>query len=137
MSYSSGLRARTWSLVVLLFALNASAQAENLDSRLLGAWVPSTAECNQIFQSQAGERSFRQPVDAFTTAFVIGRREIRATTGSCQIGDASSAKGYMLISLSCNNSVGYIPLKARIKGHQRDPDHLWRRRGRPASRCDV
>jgi hypothetical protein len=116
MSPLKRLRAQASILVFLSIAVIDSARAEELDRRLLGAWAPSASECTQIFESRAGAPVFRQPVDTFTTAFIVGRREIRASTGSCRIGKVSSAaKGYMIISLSCDNSVGYLPLNARVK----------------------
>jgi hypothetical protein len=104
---------KAWTLALLVTA--SAAKAEEFDARLLGAWAPSSSECSNIFQSRRGDQVFRQPVDTFTTAFIIGRRNVRGSTGSCRIGKVSSAKGYTNISLSCDNSVGYLPLTARVK----------------------
>jgi hypothetical protein len=89
-------------------------RADELDSRLLGAWVQSSSDCKQIFETRDGRLVYRQPIDAFSTAFIIGPNEIHATTGSCRVGRVSNAKDYISIALECDNSVGFLPLKARV-----------------------
>lgn len=115
MSYSKGLRAYAPISLLLLTIIVDEARAATLDQRLLGAWAPAGSDCKQIFEDQGGKVEFRRSVNAFTTAFIIGPTEILGSTGSCRIGEASSEKGYLTISLSCDNSVGYLPLTARIK----------------------
>jgi hypothetical protein len=89
--------------------------ADAIDSRLLGAWAQSASDCKQIFELRGGILTYRQPIDTFAVAFIIGPGEIRASTGSCRVGRVSSAKGYISMALECNNSVGFLPMKARIK----------------------
>jgi hypothetical protein len=111
-----GRRCRQASILgLLLVGATSVAKGEGLDGRLLGAWVPSGSECSKIFQGPRRAPVFKQPVDTFTTAFIIGGREVRASTGSCRIGKVSSEKGYTNISLSCDNAGGYLPLSARVK----------------------
>jgi hypothetical protein len=89
--------------------------ADEIDNRLLGAWAHSTSDCEQTFENRDGKVTYREPIDAFSTAFIFGPSEIRGSTGSCQVGRVSSANGYISISLQCNNTVSYLPLTARIK----------------------
>ena len=89
--------------------------ADAMDSRLLGAWVQSVSDCKQIFESREGRLTFRQPIDAFSIAFIISPGEIRASTGSCRVGRISSGSGYISMALECNNSVGFLPINARVK----------------------
>jgi hypothetical protein len=115
MRHPKNMRSYATISLLLLALLISPARADPLDQRLLGAWAPSGSECKELFESKGGRIAFRQPIDTFTTAFIIRPPEIRATTGSCRLGNASSAKGYLTIPLSCENSVGYIPLSARVK----------------------
>jgi hypothetical protein len=89
--------------------------ADEIDSRLLGAWAQSASDCKQTFENRGGKVSYRQPIDTFSVAFIIGPSEIRGSTGSCRVGRVSSAKGYISIALECNNSVGFLPMNARVK----------------------
>jgi hypothetical protein len=100
---------------LLLIAHVQCAMADEIDNRLLGAWAHSTSDCKQIFENRDGKVTYREPIDTFTVAFIIGPSEIRASTGSCHVGRISSAKGYISIALECNNTVGFLPLTARIK----------------------
>ena len=100
---------------LILIAHVQSGMADEIDNRLLGAWAHSTSDCKQTFENRDGKVTYREPIDTFSVAFIIGRSEIRASTGSCQVGRVSSAKGYISIALQCNNTVGYLPLTARIK----------------------
>lgn len=91
------------------------AKAAQLDHRLVGAWAQSASDCKEVFETRNGRTTFRQPVNSLITAFVIGAREIVATTGQCRIGSVVAKNGHLVASLSCKNSIGFAPLSARFK----------------------
>jgi hypothetical protein len=102
-------------LVLMAFTPIASSRADGFDPRLIGAWAPSAADCKEVFEAQGGNLTFRQPVNTFISAFVIGEREIRGVNGFCRVGQSSSADGYLRIKLDCTDRIGFLPVDARIK----------------------
>ena len=108
---------KSLGLVILLMALFPvqSAIAEQLDQRLIGAWATSASDCKDVFESKNGKVDFRQPVNTFISAFIVGEREVRGVSQSCRIEGASPMKGYLRIKLECRNSIGFLPTDARVK----------------------
>ena len=51
---------------------------DSLDARLAGAWTTSEADCARLFQRRGGALTFRQPVDKFAQAAIIGPQTILA-----------------------------------------------------------
>ena len=51
---------------------------DSLDARLAGAWTTSEADCARLFQRRGGALTFRQPVDMFAQAAIIGPQTVRA-----------------------------------------------------------
>ena len=115
MSYSKRLRAYAPISLLLLTIVIDETRAATLEQRLLGASAPGGSDCKQTFESKAAKSEFLRPVNTFTTAFMIGPTEILGSTGPCRTNGTSSQKGYLTISLSYDNSVGYLPLTARIE----------------------
>jgi hypothetical protein len=115
MSNPKGLAAITSLAFLIHITYVVGGKADAMDSRLLGAWAQSPPDCKQIFEHRDGKLTYRQPIDTFAVAFIIGPSEIRASAGSCRVGRVSSAKGQISIALDCNNSVGFLPMIARIK----------------------
>jgi len=93
----------------------ASNMAGGFDPRLIGAWAPSASDCKEIFETQGENLTFRQPVNTFTSAFIVRERDIRGVNGSCRIGQSSSADGYLRMKLDCTAGIGFLPVDARIK----------------------
>jgi hypothetical protein len=81
--------------------------AESLDHRLIGAWLTSASDCAKVFEKRGGRINFRQPIDQFATAFIIGPKEVIASGGHCRIDKVSHATNVTTLSLDCNNTVGY------------------------------
>ena len=103
-------------LLVLMAATPvASSWADGFDPRLRGAWAPSAADCKEAFESEGGNLTFRQPVNTFISAFIVGESDIRGVNGSCRVGPSSTADGYLRVKLDCANRIGYLPIDARIK----------------------
>jgi hypothetical protein len=116
MSNPTGLAAIISLAILIPTAYVECAMADVIDNRLLGAWAQSTSDCKQIFEHRGGKLTYRQPIDTFAVAFIIGPSEILASTGSCRVvGRVSSAKGHISMALECNNSVGFLPMNARVK----------------------
>jgi hypothetical protein len=88
--------------------------AESLDHRLIGAWLTSAADCAKVFEKRGGRINFRQPIDQFATAFIIGPREVIASGGRCRIDKVSHAINVTTLSLDCNNTVGYAQQTSRF-----------------------
>jgi hypothetical protein len=108
---------RSLGVATLLLALSPlqSGIAGQLDQRLIGAWATSASDCKDVFESKNGKVDFRQPVNSFTSAFIVGEREVRGVSQSCRIEGASPMKGYLRIKLECHNSIGFLPTDARVK----------------------
>ena len=69
----------------------------------------------EAFVIEGGRASLRQPVNALIVAFVVEPSRIVATTGECRVGNVSRKGDYYIAALSCNNSIGYMPISARFK----------------------
>ena len=91
------------------------AAAGQLDGRLMGAWAQSEADCKEAFVSRNGRWSLKQPVNGLYVAFIVEPGRIRATTGECRIGNVTVKAGRYVASLSCNNSIGFVPVSARFQ----------------------
>jgi hypothetical protein len=87
---------------------------EWLDHRLIGAWVTSASDCAEVFEKRGGRVNFRQPVDQFKSAVLIGPRVIDASGGRCRIERESHAANVTTLSLECINTVGYGRRTSRI-----------------------
>jgi hypothetical protein len=106
----------TFGLLILMASTPiASSWADGFDPRLMGAWAPSASDCKEVFESKGGNLTFRQPVNTFISAFVVGEREIHGVNGSCRVGQSSAADGYLRIKLDCADRIGFLPIDARIK----------------------
>ena len=89
-----------------LFA-SALSFADTLDARLVGAWATSEADCKKLFVRSARGIAYRQPVDKFAQAAIIGPDQIRAPASVCRVQRVSHANGVIKLSAECNNSVSY------------------------------
>ena len=81
--------------------------ADALNSSLFGAWTTSTADCARLFVRQGGRLAYRQPVDKFAQAAIIGPQTIIAPSSSCRVQSVSREKGAIKVNAECNNSISF------------------------------
>ena len=81
--------------------------ADSLDARLAGAWATSEADCARLFQRRGGALTFRQPVDKFAQAAIIGPQTILAPSSFCRVQSVSREKGAIKVNAECNNSISF------------------------------
>jgi len=85
-----------------------------LDSGLVGAWATNLPDCKRLFQRR-GQLAFRQPVDKFAQAAIIGPQTISLPASTCQIRQASRASDVIKISADCRDAISYTSQTAEIK----------------------
>ena len=81
--------------------------ADSLDARLAGAWATSDADCARLFQRRGGALTFRQPIDKFAQAEIIGPQTILAPSSSCRVQSVSREKGAIKVNADCNDSISF------------------------------
>jgi hypothetical protein len=111
----ANIRAVGAVLLSILITSITSDVAEALDQRLIGAWASSASDCKELFEGRAGRLSFRRPINNFTSAFIVGVREVVAVNQTCTINGVSSTADYLKLKLECRDSISYIPIDARVK----------------------
>jgi|SRR5208337_4176642 len=89
--------------------------ADSIDSRLVGAWTTSQADCSRLFVRSSGGLAYRQPVDKFAQAAIIEPQQIRTPASTCRVQHVAHAKGVVKISVECNDSISYATLTVQIK----------------------
>jgi hypothetical protein len=101
--------------VLGLVAGAASSLADSIDARLFGAWTTSQADCKRLFIRSGGALAYRQPVDKFAQAAIIGPQQIRLPASVCQVRTASHEKGVVKLGVECNDSISYTSQTVQIK----------------------
>jgi hypothetical protein len=81
--------------------------ADTLDARLTGAWATSNADCARLFQRRGGALTFRQPVDKFAQAAIIGPQTILAPSSSCRVQSSSREKDAIKVNAECNDTISF------------------------------
>ena len=81
--------------------------ADSLDARLAGAWATSDADCARLFQRRGGALTFRQPVDKFAQAAIIGPQTILAPSSSCRVQSVSREKDAIKVNAECNDTISF------------------------------
>jgi hypothetical protein len=89
--------------------------ADSIDSRLVGAWTTSEADCKRLFVRSGGGLAYRQPVDKFAQAAIIGPQQIRLPASSCQVQHVTHEKGVLKLDVLCNDSVSYTNQTVQIR----------------------
>ena len=89
-------------------------------AQLAGAWTPSTADCNKLFQRRGSALAYRQPVDKFAQGAIIESQRIRLPTGICRLERASHEGGALKVSGECQDSVSYTSATAYVKLRSRN-----------------
>ena len=81
--------------------------ADSLDARLAGASAASEADCARLFQRRTGVPIFRQPVDKFAQAAIIGPQTILAPSSFCRVQSVSREKGAIKVNAECNEPISF------------------------------
>ena len=103
-----GRRAIATAVGLLALIRGGSAgHADSLDARLSGAWATSVADCARLFQRRGGALTFRQPVDKFAQAAIIGPQTILAPSSSCRVQSVSREKGMIKVNAECNDTISF------------------------------
>ena len=89
--------------------------ADSLDTRLTGAWATSDADCARLFQRRGGVLTFRQPVDKFAQAAIIGPQIILAPSSSCRVQSISREKDTIKVNAECNDTISFRQESVSIK----------------------
>src|SRR5271165_4018764 len=88
-----------------------ASRADALDARLFGAWTTAAADCSRLFSG----RAFRQPVDKFAQAAIIGPQQIVLPSSTCRIQSVSHENGGIKVTADCNDSISYTTQTVQIK----------------------
>jgi len=84
-------------------------------AQLAGAWTPSAADCNKLFQRRGSALTYRQPVEKFAQAAIIESQRIRLPTSICRLERASHEGGALKVSGGCQDSISYTSQTAYVK----------------------
>ena len=84
-------------------------------SRLVSAWTTSQADCKRLFVRSGGGFAFRQPVDKFAQAAIIGRQEIRTPASTCRVQKVAHENGVVKITAECNDTISYTAQSVQIR----------------------
>jgi hypothetical protein len=89
--------------------------AAAFDSGLIGAWTTSAPDCAKIFQRSGGGLVYRQPVDRFAQAAIIGPQQILLPSSTCNVRSAVHEKGVIKVTADCRDSISYTTQTVQIK----------------------
>ena len=96
-------------------ACGTAAFADALDSSLSGAWTTSAPDCGKLFQRRGGALVYRQPVDKFAQAAIIGPRQIVLPSSVCMVQSVTHVSGAIKISADCRDLISYTHQTVQIK----------------------
>jgi len=110
-------RAATAVLIGFAAALAGAtaAFADALDPILNGAWTTSAPDCSKLFQRRGGVVVYRQPVDRFAQAAIIGPQQIVLPSSVCRVQGVSHENGAIKVSAECSDSISYTHQTVQIK----------------------
>jgi|SRR5579871_4311868 len=100
---------------LMLLAGPAASLAASIDSSLFGAWTTSEADCKRLFVRSGGGFAFRQPVDKFAQATIIGAQEILTPASTCRIQSATHVKDAVRIAAECHDTISYTSQDVQIR----------------------
>jgi hypothetical protein len=89
--------------------------ADSIDARLVGAWTTSQADCAKVFVRSGGGLTYRQPVDKFAQAAIIGPQMIRLPASTCRVQRVSHEKDIVKITADCNDAISYTTQNVQIR----------------------
>ncbi len=84
-------------------------------TQLVGAWAPSAADCNRLFQRRGKALTYRQPVDKFAQAAIVEPQRIRLPSAVCKLETATRESGALRLSADCQDSISYTSRTVYIK----------------------
>jgi hypothetical protein len=97
-------------------AVGASARlADSIDARLVGAWTTSQADCAKVFVRSGAGLTYRQPIDKFAQAAIIGPQVIRLPASTCRVQRVSHEKDVVKITADCNDTISYTTQNVQIR----------------------
>ena len=89
--------------------------ADSIGAGLVGAWTTNQADCKKLFVESRGGLSYRQPVDKFAQAAIIGPQVIRLPASTCRVQRVSHEKGSTKITAECNDTISYTNQTVAIR----------------------
>jgi hypothetical protein len=98
-----------------LIAGSAVCRADPLELSLIGAWATSAPDCAKLFVGQRGGLAYRQPVDKFAQALIIGPQQIRSPSSTCRVQSVSHEKGAIKVNAECEDSISFQQQSAWIR----------------------
>ena len=84
-------------------------------TQLVGAWAPSTEDCDRLFQRRGKALTYRQPVDKFAQAAIVESQRIRLPSAVCRLETATREGGALRLSADCQDSISYTSRTVYIK----------------------
>ena len=84
-------------------------------AQLVGAWAPSTEDCDRLFQRRGKALAYRQPVDRFAQAAIVELQRIRLPSAVCRLETAARESGALRLSADCQDSISYTSRTVYIK----------------------
>jgi HlyD family secretion protein len=84
-------------------------------TQLVGAWAPSAADCDRLFQRRGKALAYRQPVDRFAQAAIVESQRIRLPSAVCKLETATREGGSLRLSADCQDSISYTSRTVYIK----------------------
>ena len=92
-------------------------------TQLIGAWASSEADCARLFQRRGKAVAYRQPVDKFAEAVIVGSQRIRLPSAVCQVESASQEGGALRLNAECHDFISYTSRTVHVK--QRSDSELF------------
>jgi hypothetical protein len=99
----------------LLLLGSGAAGAAEIDSRMIGAWATSKADCQKLFVRSGGGLSYRQPVDQFAQAAIITPAAVVLPNQTCQVTGEKRQNGLTTLDFNCRDSISYTSQSVEIE----------------------
>lgn len=85
---------------------------------LQGAWVEPSLSCGEVFVAKGKGLAFRQPANAFASAFIVSGDRLSTPLATCRIRAYATEGDRRALILSCANAVGTADVRAYISPTQ-------------------
>ena len=92
-----------------------AAGAAEIDSRIVGAWATSKADCQKLFVRTAGGLSYRQPVDQFAQAAIITPGSVMLPNQTCSVTGDRRQNGLTMLEFNCRDTISYTSQSVEIE----------------------
>jgi hypothetical protein len=99
----------------LLVLVCGAAGAAEIDSRIVGAWATSAADCQKLFVRTGGGFAYRQPVDQFAQAAIITRGSVALPNQTCSVTTEKRQNGLTTLDFNCRDSISYTSQSVEIE----------------------